>query len=242
VTKRKSATRQGHGSEEPSQHPPVARLTPGKIRTRRPPQEDPTVNEAAQAAEGGVLDVRELSAPDDLSTSRHDGAMGAPALVVCKPGRQPMLAETELINMICGAIAEGATEISVCRALPISMSTFSDWKARGRAGEEPYRTFYIRYQQARGERENVWSQQACRDAKWALTHHPDTKMRWAEPRVYKEGGKQMLEQMDAKKAGIGRELEKYGFDDDDDDTDDYTTDDDAGRAAEAEAGHQTEMD
>lgn len=173
----------------------------------------------------------------DEAPAGAEGIDPSPALVVCKPGRPALLAEAELINIICGAVADGATDVAVCNALGIAASTFGEWKAKGRAGIEPYRTFYIRYKQADGKREIEWSRLACRDPKWALTHHPNYKMRWAEPRVYKEGGKKMFEQMEAKKAGIAREMEKYGFDDEDDDEDGAEE-----RDSEEEGYYQEEME
>lgn len=128
--------------------------------------------------------------------------------IVPAPRTPSMLAETQLIDDICNCVADGATDTAICRALGIYPSTFTEWKKKGRDGIEPYRTFYIRYEQATGLREIEWAKQACRDAKWALTHHPKTKVQWSEMRNFREE-RVNVEKLNAKKDAIGVELDKY---------------------------------
>ena len=127
-----------------------------------------------------------------------------------------MLAETELINDICQCVSEGATDVSICKAMGITPKTFIEWKKKGREGIEPYLTFYIRYEQAQGLREMALIHE-IRDARWLLTHDPRFKNRWAEVRYMKEE-KVNAEKLSAKRDAIGVELDKY-FGDDEDESD-----------------------
>ena len=95
--------------------------------------------------------------------------------IVPAPPTPSMLSETQLINEICECVSIGASDSAICRALGIWPSTFSEWKKKGKNGQEPYRTFYIRYEQAIGQREIEWLSE-IRDPKWHLTHNPRTKL------------------------------------------------------------------
>ena len=127
--------------------------------------------------------------------------------IVPAPPTPSMLSETQLINEICECVSIGASDSAICRALGIWPSTFSEWKKKGKNGQEPYRTFYIRYEQAIGQREIEWLSE-IRDPKWHLTHNPRTKNAYAEVRYMKEE-KVNVEKLSAKKDAIGVELDKY---------------------------------
>ena len=144
--------------------------------------------------------------PDDVKTPETD--------IVPAPPTPSMLSETQLINEICECVSIGASDSAICRALGIWPSTFSEWKKKGKNGQEPYRTFYIRYEQAIGQREIEWLSE-IRDPKWHLTHNPRTKNAYAEVRYMKEE-KVNVEKLSAKKDAIGVELDKYFSEDSDD--------------------------
>ena len=127
--------------------------------------------------------------------------------IVPAPPTPSMLSETQLINEICECVSIGASDSAICRALGIWPSTFSEWKKKGNNGQEPYLTFYIRYEQAIGQREIEWLSE-IRDPKWHLTHNPRTKNAYAEVRYMKEE-KVNTEKLNAKKDAIGAEIDKY---------------------------------
>jgi hypothetical protein len=133
--------------------------------------------------------------------------------IIPAPPIPSMLSETQLINEICECVSVGASDVAICRALGISPGTFVEWKKKGRDGQEPYRTFYIRYEQAIGEREIEWLRE-IRDPKWHLTHNPRTKNAYAEVRYMKEE-KVNTEKLNAKKDAIGAEIDKYFGESDD---------------------------
>lgn len=107
------------------------------------------------------------------------------------PGKKMTQLNTDLINEVCEYLAFGATNISVCRTISVHPETFNLWLRKGRElvrdgieCDPIYGELYLRYQQARGQREVSWIER-IKDPKWLITHHPDTKQQWAELRYQK---------------------------------------------------------
>jgi hypothetical protein len=102
------------------------------------------------------------------------------------PQKRSML-ETQptIIDEICGYLAQGATDVCVCRIMGINPQTFARWKVRGQEGKgDIYDEFYRRYEKAQGFRELSWLEGI--DGKWLLQHHPTTKNDYAEVRYQKQ--------------------------------------------------------
>jgi hypothetical protein len=99
--------------------------------------------------------------------------------------RSMLETQPALIDEICDYLAQGATDVCVCRILSINYNTFARWKLMGQEGNNDiYQEFYNRYQKAQGHRELDWLDGI--DGKWLLTHHPSTKNDYAEVRYQKQ--------------------------------------------------------
>jgi len=54
-----------------------------------------------------------------------------------------------LTKRICGLLAKGSTIKSACILCNIGERTYFDWQKRGKAGEQPYETFFFAVTRAR---------------------------------------------------------------------------------------------
>lgn len=101
-----------------------------------------------------------------------------------KGKKSRLITEEGLIEEICEYLDLGATDTCISRIIGVNPATFIQWKTRGQEENgDKYEEFYQQYQLHRGKRELSWLDGI--DGKWMLTHHPDTKYNYAEPRFEK---------------------------------------------------------
>ena len=81
---------------------------------------------------------------------------------------RPTKFDTEVADRICEAISLGNTWNLAARAGGVDPKTLREWKARGRAGEEPYGPFLLRLKKAEAEATNE-ALRVIRDAAQAGT-------------------------------------------------------------------------
>jgi hypothetical protein len=91
----------------------------------------------------------------------------------------------EVIEAIADAVRIGCTYRLACQSVGITAGTLSEWKAKGEAGEEPYRTFSEALSRAEGEHARKLSK--------VLDNFADGTQEGLDPRVRADAAKFMLE-------------------------------------------------